>query len=70
MNQVDMKRKVSLTVPADMNYAPVVTLALSGLGMIAGLDVDLLGSSERSARRLSSAGAEDGRHRQGLDNCT
>ena len=29
MNQVDMKRKVSLTVPADMNYAPVVTLALS-----------------------------------------
>ena len=27
-------------------------------------------SSERSARRLSSAGAEDGRHRQGSDNCT
>ncbi|MBR6569607.1 MAG: hypothetical protein IKK75_04055 [Clostridia bacterium] len=42
MNQVDMKRKVSLTVPADMTYAPVVTLALSGLGMIANLDVDLL----------------------------
>ena len=27
-------------------------------------------SSERSARRLSSAGAEDGRHRRGSDNCT
>lgn len=27
-------------------------------------------SSERSARRLSSAGAEDGRHRWGSDNCT
>ena len=26
-----------------MAYAPVATLALSGLGMIAGLDVDLLG---------------------------
>ena len=26
-----------------MAYAPVVTLALSGLGMMAGLDVDLLG---------------------------
>ena len=36
-------REVCLTIPADMAYAPVATLALSGLGMIAGLDVDLLG---------------------------
>ncbi len=39
----DLSRNVRLTIPADMNYAPVATLALSGLGMIAGLDVDLLG---------------------------
>ena len=36
-------REVCLTIPADMAYVPVATLALSGLGMIAGLDVDLLG---------------------------
>ncbi len=36
-------REVRLNIPADMAYAPVATLALSGLGMIAGLDVDLLG---------------------------
>lgn len=36
-------REVCLTIPADMAYAPVATLALSGLGMIAGLNVDLLG---------------------------
>ena len=39
----DLSRNVRLTIPADMAYAPVATLALSGLGMIAGLDVDLLG---------------------------
>jgi len=43
MNQADMNRKVCLTIPADPAYAPVATLALSGLGMIADLDVDLLG---------------------------
>lgn len=43
MNQADVNREVRLTIPADMAYAPVATLALSGLGMIAGLDVDLLG---------------------------
>ncbi len=43
MNQADMNRKVCLTLPADPAYAPVATLALSGLGMIANLDVDLLG---------------------------
>ena len=43
MNQADLNREVRLTIPADMAYAPVATLALSGLGMIAGLDVDLLG---------------------------
>jgi len=39
----ELTREVRLTIPADMAYAPVATLALSGLGMIAGLDVDLLG---------------------------
>ena len=39
----DLSRNVCLTIPADSAYAPVATLALSGLGMIAGLDVDLLG---------------------------
>ena len=39
----DLNREVRLTIPADTAYAPVATLALSGLGMIAGLDVDLLG---------------------------
>lgn len=39
----ELSREVRLTIPADMAYAPVATLALSGLGMIAGLDVDLLG---------------------------
>ncbi len=39
----DFSRDVHVTIPADMAYAPVATLALSGLGMIAGLDVDLLG---------------------------
>ena len=39
----EMSRNVRLTIPADQTYAPVATLALSGLGMIAGLDVDLLG---------------------------
>lgn len=43
MNQADLNREVRLTIPADPAYAPVATLALSGLGMIAGLDVDLLG---------------------------
>ena len=43
MNQMDVSRRVSLTLPADAAYTPVATLALSGLGMIAGLDVDLLG---------------------------
>lgn len=43
MNEMDVSRRVSLTIPADGAYKPVATLALSGLGMIAGLDVDLLG---------------------------
>ena len=43
MKEADMSRNVQLTIPADKAYAPVATLALSGLGMMAGLDVDLLG---------------------------
>ena len=39
----ELTQKVRLTIPADKTYAPVAALALSGLGMIAGLDVDLLG---------------------------
>ena len=39
----ELNREVRLNIPADAAYAPVATLALSGLGMIAGLDVDLLG---------------------------
>lgn len=39
----ELSREVRLTIPASMDYAPVATLALSGLGMIAGLEVDLLG---------------------------
>jgi len=43
MNQPCISHEVRLTIPADMAYAPVASLALSGLGMVMGLDVDLLG---------------------------
>jgi len=43
MDQANENRMVQLTIPADRAYTPVATLALSGLGMMAGLDVDLLG---------------------------
>lgn len=43
MNQAEMSQEIRLNIPADQMYAPVVTLALSGLGMVLGLDVDLLG---------------------------
>ena len=39
MNQTEVK----LTIPAQKAYVPVASLALSGLGMVLGLDVDLLG---------------------------
>ena len=39
----DLNREVCLNIPADAAYVPVATLALSGLGMMAGLDVELLG---------------------------
>jgi len=39
MNQ----HEVRLTIPAEKMYLPVAGLALSGLGMVLGLDVDLLG---------------------------
>ena len=39
MNQTEVK----LTIPAQKNYVPVASLAMSGLGMVLGLDVDLLG---------------------------
>jgi len=43
MNLTNGNRMVRLKIPADQSYTPVATLALSGLGMVAGLDVDLLG---------------------------
>lgn len=43
MNQAEVSRKVRLTIPAEKAYVTVASLALSGLGMVAGLDVDLLG---------------------------
>ena len=43
MNQTNNMQEIRLSIPADMTYKPVVTLALSGLGMVLGLDVDLLG---------------------------
>ncbi len=49
MMQPAKQQGVKLTIPADQAYAPVATLALSGLGMIAGLDVDLLGDLRTAA---------------------
>lgn len=43
MMQADEAREVRLTLPAEQAYAPVAALALSGLGMLLGLDMDLLG---------------------------
>lgn len=43
MMQAEESREVRLTLPAQQAYAPVAALALSGLGMVLGLDVDLLG---------------------------
>ena len=43
MNPTNGNRMMQLMIPADQSYTPVATLALSGLGMVAGLDVDLLG---------------------------
>ena len=43
MKEAETMNAVQLTIPADRAYAPVATMALSGLGMVAGLDVDLLG---------------------------
>ena len=43
MNRAEVSREVRLTIPAEAAYVPVATLALSGLGMVLGLDVDLLG---------------------------
>lgn len=43
MNQAEGLREVRLSIPAEKSYGIVASLALSGLGMVAGLDVDLLG---------------------------
>lgn len=43
MKQAETTQEIRLQIPADPMYTPVVTLALSGLGMVLGLDVDVLG---------------------------
>lgn len=43
MHEADLSREVRLTVPACRDYALVASMALCGLGMTAGLDMDLLG---------------------------
>ena len=43
MNQAEGLREVRLSIPAEKAYGTVASLALSGMGMVAGLDVDLLG---------------------------
>ncbi len=49
MIQAVHSHPVRLTIPAERAYTPVMTLALSGLGMMAGLDVDLLGDLRTAA---------------------
>lgn len=43
MNQPDLSHEVRLTIPARQDYALVASMTLCGLGMAAGLDMDLLG---------------------------
>ena len=43
MNQPDLSGKVRITIPVGPEYALVASMALCGLGMLAGLDVDMLG---------------------------
>lgn len=48
MIQPDLSREVRLTIPARQDYALVASMTLCGLGMAAGLDMDLLGRSAHS----------------------
>ena len=43
MNQVDLSREVRLIIPARKDYVLVASMTLCGLGMSAGLDMELLG---------------------------
>jgi hypothetical protein len=43
MNQPDLSGKVRIIIPVGPEYALVAGMALCGLGMLAGLDVDMLG---------------------------
>ena len=43
MNQPDLSREIRLIGPARQNYALIASMTLCGLGMSAGLDMDLLG---------------------------
>lgn len=42
MENLHPDKSITLTLPADMEYALVARMALSGFGMLAGLDVDLI----------------------------
>lgn len=61
----DLSREVRLTIPADPAYTPVASLALSGFGMIAGLDVDLLGD----LRTVTAECLDCLRHQAGNPQC-
>jgi len=61
----DLSREVRLTIPADPAYTPVASLALSGFGMIAGLDVDLLGD----LRTVTAECLDCLRHQAGCPQC-
>lgn len=42
MDCTKRESSISLTIPADMEFALVARMALSGFGMLAGLEVDLI----------------------------
>lgn len=43
MSQPDLSQTIHLTLPAAREYALVASMTLCGAGMLAGLDVDMLG---------------------------
>ncbi len=61
----DLSREVCLTIPADPAYTPVATLALSGFGMMVGLDVDMLGD----LRTVAAECLDCLRHQSGNPQC-
>lgn len=43
MSQPDLSKRIRLSLPAAREYALVASMTLCGAGMLAGLDVDMLG---------------------------